>query len=86
MKVKWLQILPIFTLYLEGKRKHVFGSSYAWGSLFLKLDQLLILEPITISRWIDYIDWLMPTKDYPCSCALVHQKQTSTNIRKMKSF
>lgn len=53
MKVKWLQILPIFTLYLEGKRKHVFGSSYAWGSLFLKLDQLLILEPITISRWID---------------------------------
>lgn len=34
-------------------------------SCWTKLDQLLVLEPITRDRWRDCIDWLMPIKDYP---------------------
>lgn len=91
MKAKWLQMLPVFTSYLGGKIKHVFGSSNGKGgchsfSYGTKLDQLLIPEPITMSMWIEYIDWLMPIKDYPWSCILVHQKRASTYIRKAKGF
>lgn len=89
MKAKWLQMLPIFTLCFEGKRKLVFGRSYPWESLFFILDQI---GPNAHSwtnhyKQVDRQYWLAHAfKHYLWNCILMHQKGKRTYKRKMKGF